>query len=60
VDHVKQDPIFHNAMLKECADNLKEAVGIMGNVGVSKQEIGAILRAAADEVDPPLIIQTFN
>lgn len=60
MDDVKQDPIFHNALLKECADNLAEAIRIMGNVGVSKQEIGAILRAAADEIDPPVVIQVVN
>ena len=49
-------PEMEQAVLKESEDALREMVQAFENVGVPRAVISIMLRAVADDIDPPRIL----
>lgn len=49
-------PEMEQAVLKESEDSLKALIQAFENVGIPKAMICLMLRAAADDIDPPRIL----
>lgn len=49
-------PTIEAAALRETEDYLREFIRAASNTGIGKPSLALMLRAVADELDPPLIV----
>lgn len=50
------DPVIEAAAMRESEDALRELVQVFQNVGLGKPQVATMLRAIADQIDPPTVI----
>lgn len=54
---IELNAVLEAAVLRESEQTLRELVTAFHNVGLSQPQIALMLRAIADELAPPLIIE---
>lgn len=51
------DPLLETAVLNQSEETLAELVNAFLNVGLSKGQVAVMLRARADILTPPIIVE---